>query len=310
MWGEDLSHGVGAGVRPTPDTHPGIQFWNKADYTRWKETPAASAGVRGKLPYLEDTNGNPIDDATEIQKPALPEKRPGARNKACDEQHHQDSPSTSERDVDVGPHYPEAGPSTNIPTLSPEPDDAAMQCEIGDRSLATNTDDAATQPDATQSPADDAATSMTGSDDRPSTTIIATCQDNTATSERKVTDGNPLSALSLAQAGMVIPPLPPTPDKEAINPKQKVMVTKMPRGGKGGKAQPDTKTKMRPGTAQNGCNLCIYHWWKQVKKGNAWDFEEYYMRTLTPEQRAGYDKEATELAANYYVRRWLGMYYG
>ncbi|KIJ13586.1 hypothetical protein PAXINDRAFT_13547 [Paxillus involutus ATCC 200175] len=116
--------------------------------------------------------------------------------------------------------------------------------------------------------------------------------------EIRTTDANPLSGLSLACVGMIAPPLPLMPDKEAINPKQSTQAkaTKMSQAAvKGARVQPTMKTKMCPGTSPGGRNLCAYRWRKQILKGNAWEFEEYYLCTLTPEQRNAYDVEAKQL---------------
>ncbi|KAF9222324.1 hypothetical protein BS17DRAFT_767949 [Gyrodon lividus] len=44
---------------PTHESHPKIRFWTYADYLAWKDTSAKlHAGVRGKLPYLEEENGD------------------------------------------------------------------------------------------------------------------------------------------------------------------------------------------------------------------------------------------------------------
>jgi hypothetical protein len=50
--------------QPTPEAHPAIWFWKKCDYLRWQETPAATTKnhPRGKLPYLEDADGKPLED--------------------------------------------------------------------------------------------------------------------------------------------------------------------------------------------------------------------------------------------------------
>jgi hypothetical protein len=51
--------------KPTPESHPAIRFWQKADYLKWREKTAAPGMIKlcGKLPYLEDTDGKHLDDA-------------------------------------------------------------------------------------------------------------------------------------------------------------------------------------------------------------------------------------------------------
>jgi hypothetical protein len=54
-----------AAQRPSPQTHPKVQFWNKADYFKWLDSAdAANAVGRGKLAFLEDENGDPIPETT------------------------------------------------------------------------------------------------------------------------------------------------------------------------------------------------------------------------------------------------------
>jgi hypothetical protein len=52
--------------QPTRESHPNIRFWKKADYMVWKGTAAAIQRnkPRGKLPYLEDAEGNWLDNET------------------------------------------------------------------------------------------------------------------------------------------------------------------------------------------------------------------------------------------------------
>jgi hypothetical protein len=49
--------------RPNPETHPHVRFWNKPDYLKWLDTAGADSGDRGKLPFLEDENGDPVPEA-------------------------------------------------------------------------------------------------------------------------------------------------------------------------------------------------------------------------------------------------------
>ncbi|KAG1847255.1 hypothetical protein C8R48DRAFT_677600 [Suillus tomentosus] len=49
--------------RPNAQTHPKVRFWNKADYLDWLDSVEATSGDRGKLPFLEDENGNSISEA-------------------------------------------------------------------------------------------------------------------------------------------------------------------------------------------------------------------------------------------------------
>ncbi|KAG2082731.1 uncharacterized protein F5147DRAFT_660407 [Suillus discolor] len=49
--------------RPNAQTHPKVRFWNKVDYLDWLDSVEATSGDRGKLPFLEDENGNSISEA-------------------------------------------------------------------------------------------------------------------------------------------------------------------------------------------------------------------------------------------------------
>ncbi|KAG1848683.1 hypothetical protein F4604DRAFT_1973491 [Suillus subluteus] len=48
--------------RPTRLTHPYVQFWTNEDFTAWLDSPDSLRANRGKVPYLEDKNGDPLTD--------------------------------------------------------------------------------------------------------------------------------------------------------------------------------------------------------------------------------------------------------
>jgi hypothetical protein len=50
--------------RPTKETHSAIRFWDEIDFLEWAESPAFQVENRGKLPYLEQENGDPIPEET------------------------------------------------------------------------------------------------------------------------------------------------------------------------------------------------------------------------------------------------------
>lgn len=50
------------GDRPNSETHADIRFWNKSDYLTWLDSHEAQLGNRGKLPYLEQEDGGPVQD--------------------------------------------------------------------------------------------------------------------------------------------------------------------------------------------------------------------------------------------------------
>lgn len=47
----------------TPETHPNIKFWTASAYEDWLTTPEAQRAQRGKEPYLEEENGEPVSGA-------------------------------------------------------------------------------------------------------------------------------------------------------------------------------------------------------------------------------------------------------
>lgn len=48
--------------RPTRLTHPYVQFWTNEDFVAWLDSPDGHRANRGKVPYLEDENGDPLTD--------------------------------------------------------------------------------------------------------------------------------------------------------------------------------------------------------------------------------------------------------
>ncbi|KAG1792514.1 uncharacterized protein HD556DRAFT_1444508 [Suillus plorans] len=50
------------GDRPNSETHTDIKFWNKSEYLTWLDSHEAQLGNRGKLPYLEQEDGDPVQD--------------------------------------------------------------------------------------------------------------------------------------------------------------------------------------------------------------------------------------------------------
>lgn len=48
--------------RPTRVTHPKIRFWTNDDFLGWLDSPDGRRADRGKVPYLEDENGDPLTD--------------------------------------------------------------------------------------------------------------------------------------------------------------------------------------------------------------------------------------------------------
>ncbi|KAF8835520.1 hypothetical protein BDN67DRAFT_984566 [Paxillus ammoniavirescens] len=380
---EELALPLLAQACPTPNTHPNIRFWNKSDYLCWTETPAASAGARGKLPYLEDADGNPIDNDTGMapetwgqassaavkyveklmedthplftfvnngwklnhlavntysgwsrrhldgnrnlkkrgtsdaddedeadanlkgkkrqieDSPSERVKKKARRQQVCMPAHHnspfigtpKSPPLTSSIQLEV--YSNDEGPDQPLESSSdiPEPPSSQSSSDMPEPPSLQSSSEAPEPPSSQSSSEAPEPPSSQSSSEAPECTQRPFL--NQATHhEIRTTDANPLSGVSLARVGMIAPPLPLMPDKEAINPK----VTKMSQAAvKSGRAQPTTKTKMRPGISLGGWNLCAYRWHKQILKGNAWEFEEYYLCTLTPEQCNAYDVEAKQL---------------
>ncbi|KAG1818007.1 uncharacterized protein BJ212DRAFT_1348239, partial [Suillus subaureus] len=48
--------------RPTRVIHPKIRFWTNDDFLGWLDSPDGRRADRGKVPYLEDENGDPLTD--------------------------------------------------------------------------------------------------------------------------------------------------------------------------------------------------------------------------------------------------------
>ncbi|KAG2061640.1 hypothetical protein BDR06DRAFT_1042131 [Suillus hirtellus] len=47
---------------PNSEMHTNIKFWNKSEYLTWLDSHKAQLGNHGKLPYLEQEDGNPVQD--------------------------------------------------------------------------------------------------------------------------------------------------------------------------------------------------------------------------------------------------------
>ncbi|KAG2739420.1 hypothetical protein P692DRAFT_20755706, partial [Suillus brevipes Sb2] len=58
------------GNRPNSETHSDIKFWNKSEFLTWLESYEAQLANRGKPPYLEQENGDPVldDEVDAIRK--------------------------------------------------------------------------------------------------------------------------------------------------------------------------------------------------------------------------------------------------
>ncbi|KAG1833179.1 hypothetical protein EV424DRAFT_1623364 [Suillus variegatus] len=54
----------GDSTRPTHQLYPSISFWTQDDYMEWLETASSRTADRGKLPYLEDADGDPVPETT------------------------------------------------------------------------------------------------------------------------------------------------------------------------------------------------------------------------------------------------------
>ena len=53
--------------RPTPESHPHIRFWTRTKFFEWQESPEGHAHVRGSAPYLEQENGDLIEEAVLVE---------------------------------------------------------------------------------------------------------------------------------------------------------------------------------------------------------------------------------------------------
>ena len=50
-------------THPMRETHQKIQFWRYEDYNDWLLQPEAQHARRGKEPYLEEENGEPVSNS-------------------------------------------------------------------------------------------------------------------------------------------------------------------------------------------------------------------------------------------------------
>ncbi|KAG1723999.1 hypothetical protein EDB19DRAFT_1915764 [Suillus lakei] len=54
----------GDSTHPTRQSYPSISFWTQDDYMEWLETASSRTADRGKLPYLEDADVDPVPETT------------------------------------------------------------------------------------------------------------------------------------------------------------------------------------------------------------------------------------------------------
>lgn len=50
--------------RPTCQQYPKIRFWSQDNFMSWLDTASSQTTDRGKIPYLEDENGDPVPENT------------------------------------------------------------------------------------------------------------------------------------------------------------------------------------------------------------------------------------------------------
>ncbi|KAI6039612.1 hypothetical protein EDC04DRAFT_2603042 [Pisolithus marmoratus] len=110
-------------------------------------------------------------------------------------------------------------------------------------------------------------------------------------SEKAVINTQPILELEHANLPAVTPMPSMTPTM--VDNAPVVSVNKCAKGG--------SKGRMCPGPAKNGCNLCAYHWCKQVPlNGMTKEFQKYYLGLTSAQQQVvqAYDADATALAAS------------
>ncbi|KAG2056755.1 hypothetical protein BDR06DRAFT_969777 [Suillus hirtellus] len=54
----------GNSTHPTRQLYPSISFWTQDNYMEWLETASSQTTDHGKLPYLEDADGDPVPETT------------------------------------------------------------------------------------------------------------------------------------------------------------------------------------------------------------------------------------------------------
>ncbi|KAG1811149.1 uncharacterized protein BJ212DRAFT_1375199, partial [Suillus subaureus] len=283
--------------RPTRVIHPKIRFWTNDDFLGWLDSPDGRRADRGKVPYLEDENGDPLTD------PIVKSIRKLLRG-AWAELVRRVDPT-----VNILPSTPDSllAPSPTMPNSL-----AAESMLLLSRSHPTTPSRAPSptirlspillpnNPDSRQLPAIPPA----------SPEFIVAEKENIPPPTPdpiappiKIIMTNSLSTLALAAVGTLIPPLPPSIDPPLKAPLANDSADSKGKKGKAddfasGKGTSKTSKKMRPSPTRNGRNLCALRWLKQIKTdGTTEEFCLYYV-DLTAEQRKNYDDEASALVAS------------
>ncbi|KAG2110474.1 hypothetical protein BD769DRAFT_1674633 [Suillus cothurnatus] len=286
------------------------------DFAAWLDSPDGRRANRGKVPYLEDENGDPLTDtlikairkllrgawAELIRRKLAPKTW---ADPICEHVLLSPSPSltpsrASSPNLPLAPLSPTILPLKSLNLLdaaSPKlPDTAASPKSVQNLPIVTEK-----QSIPLPVPSITVAVPMEKENipplpvAAPSITLIA------PQPVIKINMTSPLSTLALPAVGTMIPPLPPSIDPPPSFSAPCSTGIKGPgkagdaANGRGSKI---SKGKMRPTQTKNGRNLCAHRWLKQVESNKTTEEFCVYYGDLSADQRKQYDTEAAELVAN------------
>ncbi|KAG2346663.1 hypothetical protein BDR05DRAFT_997079 [Suillus weaverae] len=305
------------GDRPNSETHTNIRFWNKSDYLTWLDSHEAQLTNCSKLPYLEQEDGDPVQDDevdaihktlcgafSELNNWGLAPMRWGNLTTLVD-------PSVSP--IIVGDtDLPAAGPSISpVIPKSPRSDPTEPVSEFpmvtSDSSLSPlqqldpmpEFPPHAVTPAPLQPPVSNlvpVALSLPAQQsavDCPTVAPSPPTQQPIMTPTPQIKIMNPLTALTLAATQIMLPPMPPYNPLLNSLPAESTLNIKKEKNTKGG-----TKGKMHSSQTKNGQNLCALCWLKQTRlNGTTKEFNAYYT-SLTLTQRMEYDQDTAKLVAS------------
>ncbi|KAG1823834.1 uncharacterized protein BJ212DRAFT_1326866 [Suillus subaureus] len=302
--------------RPTRVTHPKIRFWTNDDFLGWLDSPDGRRADRGKVPYLEDENGDPLTD------PIVKSIRKLLRGAWAELVRRKLAPKTWGKATATARQIVQVDPTVNIlpstpdSLLAPSP---TMPNSLAAESMLLLSRSHPTTPSRAPSPTIRLSPILLPNNPNSrqlpaippaSPEFIVAEKENIPPPTPdpiappiKIIMTNSLSTLALAAVGTLIPPLPSSIDPPLKAPLANDSADSKGKKGKAddfasGKGTSKTSKKMRPSPTRNGRNLCALRWLKQIKTdGTTEEFCLYYV-DLTAEQRKNYDDEASALVAS------------
>ncbi|KAG1766968.1 hypothetical protein EDD22DRAFT_950294 [Suillus occidentalis] len=294
--------------RPTRLTHPCVQFWTNEDFTAWLDSPDGLRANRGKVPYLEDENGDPLTDtiiksirkllrgawAELIRRKLAPktwgkadddEESSGCSSNAKGKKRKQSKSLKSvvpEKKMKVDPirEHMLLSPSPSLaPSRAPSP--TLPLASLSPTTLPLKSLNLQDEPSPTAASLETIPLLVLT---RSTSVAVPMEKENIPPSPQptiKIKMTNPLSTLALAAVGTMIPPLPPS-----IDPPPTLS------------APCSTAMKVPGKAAQTKNGLCSISWLKQVASNKTTEEFCVYYGDLSADQRKKYDTEAGELVAN------------